>query len=310
MEFGEESDSMAFISGVFVLIILIFASLFCIGVIGCWIVGIIFAVNRKKGIRNIFFCLAGIGTAIILGVGIWIYVGVEYEKVETREGTARISSDTVYGFQEALEDDDVQEVKKYLSEEPALREYTFDWVGVNYYGYAIMNDSYEVVKYLLENGQEVDDIVDSEQKEGGTDNAIHLYCGQKNTYWDLEDMTNEESESFNLEMIHLLIEYGSDLSKSDEWEEERPLLQDYLMLCCGDGSFSDEEFQILKELEEAGMQMKVEFDDGKDALTYFRDMAAMLEMNKNQPERYEQICREISVDGGEESDSKDQHNEK
>lgn len=301
---------MAFISGVFVLIILIFASLFCIGVIGCWIVGIIFAVNRKKGIRNVFFCLAGIGTAIILGVGIWIYVGVEYEKVETREGTARISSDTVYGFQEALEDDDVQEVKKYLSEEPALREYTFDWVGVNYYGYAIMNDSYEVVKYLLENGQEVDDIVDSEQKEGSTDNAIHLYCGQKNTYWDLEDMTNEESESFNLEMIHLLIEYGSDLSKSDEWEEERPLLQDYLMLCCGDGSFSDEEFQILKELEEAGMQMKVEFDDGKDALTYFRDMAAMLEMNKNQPERYEQICREISADGGEESDSKDQHNEK
>lgn len=300
MELGEESDSMAFISGVFVLIILIFASLFCIGVIGCWIVGIIFAVNRKKGIRNVFFCLAGIGTAIILGVGIWIYVGVEYEKVETREGTARISSDTVYGFQEALEDDDVQEVKKYLSEEPALREYTFDWVGVNYYGYAIMNDSYEVVKYLLENGQEVDDIVDSEQKEGGTDNAIHLYCGQKNTYWDLEDMTNEESESFNLEMIHLLIEYGSDLSKSDEWEEERPLLQDYLMLCCGDGSFSDEEFQILKELEEAGMQMKVEFDDGKDALTYFRDMAAMLEMNKNQPERYEQICREISADGGEE----------
>lgn len=301
---------MAFISGVFVLIILIFASLFCIGVIGCWIVGIIFAVNRKKGIRNVFFCLAGIGTAIILGVGIWIYVGVEYEKVETREGTARISSDTVYGFQEALEDDDVQEVKKYLSEEPALREYTFDWVGVNYYGYAIMNDSYEVVKYLLENGQEVDDIVDSEQKEGSTDNAIHLYCGQKNTYWDLEDMTNEESESFNLEMIHLLIEYGSDLSKSDEWEEERPLLQDYLMLCCGDGSFSDEEFQILKELEEAGMQMKVEFDDGKNALTYFRDMAAMLEMNKNQPERYEQICREISADGGEESDSKDQHNEK
>lgn len=60
---------------------------------------------------------------------------------------------------------------------------------------------------------------------------------------------------------------------------------------------SDDEFQVLEELEATGMDMKAKFDDGKDALIYFEDMAAMLEINKNQAKRYDQICQKLSAGG-------------
>lgn len=130
------------------LIILIIVFIFTVGVLGCWILGIIFAINHKREIRNVFFILAGIGTVIFGSVGMWIYDGIAYEKIETREGTVRVSSNTVSDFQQALEIDDVQEVKKLLGEEPALRQCSFELYEVNFYGYAIMNDSYEVVRYF------------------------------------------------------------------------------------------------------------------------------------------------------------------
>ena len=262
----------------------------------CWILGIVFAVKKKKTLRTIFFTIAGVGTAIGIIIGAWIYHLVAHQTIETKNGEVTVSTITIWQFSEAIEEDDVEKVKELLQEEPALEDYLFE-PHETYYGFAIASDAYEVVKFALENGHDVDDLYtydtekyDTEKYGSEEDNAVSFYCSERNIFDDIDEMTvvGGDPNIFQPRMIHLLLLYKSDLSKDDE---RFPLLQNYLMLCCSDADFSEEEFQVLQELREAGMDMEEEFHDRSDALTYFKKMAKKVKIKKTQPEMYDRICQ-------------------
>lgn len=66
------------------------------------------------------------------------------------------------------------------------------------------------------------------------------------------------------------------------------------MCFCADAEFSEDEYLLLCELEEAGMNMEVEFEnwngDEKEPFSFFKKMAKKLKIDTKQPEIYEQVC--------------------
>ena len=148
--------------------IVIVAAILAVVVLVCWILGIVFAVKKKKTLRTIFLSIAGVGTAIGLIIGVWIYQLTAHQTIETKNGEVTVSTSTIWQFSEAIEEDDVEK------------------------------------------------------------------------------------------------------------------------------DFTEEEFQVLQELQKAGMNMEEEFYDGSDALTYFEKMAEKMKITKTQPEMYDRICQMLN----------------
>lgn len=265
------------------------------------ILAVVFGRKGKKKIRNVLFVIAGVGAAFCIGIWVSLYLDIAYQKVQTEKGEVWVPSGTVREFKTGISVDSVSKVKKCLQEEPALTEYCFD-NGPNGYGKAVECGSLQVVEYLLENGQEVDELMpssDLEEDEIMQESAINFYCSRNNLVSDLSDTEHwkiSAEDSFKPEMIRLLLRFGSDLSKEEEWE--KPLLQNYLVCCCADSDFSEEEFEVFEELEAAGMNMDAEFsnDDFQDengdvdAVTYFQKLAKLTGIDQNQPEMYNRVC--------------------
>ncbi|MCM1244360.1 MAG: hypothetical protein NC293_01805 [Roseburia sp.] len=283
----------------------LFAALPFIGVVifACPL-AIVFGKRGKKKLQNAMFVTAGIGAVFCIAIWVNLYFDVTYEKVQTEKGEVRVRSESVREFTTAILCDDVVQVKKCLQEEPALADYNFD-SSTNAYGKAVESNSLRVVEYLLENGQKVDELTPPAspgEEESMEESAINFYCRRNNLVSDLND-TEEWSvsaeDSFKPEMVRLLLQSGSELSKGYEWE--KPLLQNYLVCCCADSDFSEEEFELLEELEAAGMDMEAEFENDDfedengeiDVVTYFQRLAELAGIDQGQSEMYERVCAKL-----------------
>ena len=75
--------------------IMIAVAILVVVVLVCWILGIIFAAQKKKKLRTIFLTIAGIGTAIGIIVGVWIYHLVADQMIETKNGKTTVSTSTI-----------------------------------------------------------------------------------------------------------------------------------------------------------------------------------------------------------------------
>lgn len=109
----------------------------------------------------------------------------------------------------------------------------------------IQNMAYDYIrktqKFILESGYAVDDVFFYTDEGGDPEetNAIAFYCDSMNLAADIDDMIGWEENVFQPKMIGLLLQYKPDLSKDNEWKS---LLQNYLMLCCADSDFTEEDF--------------------------------------------------------------------
>lgn len=72
--------------------ILIAVAILVLVVLICWILGIVFAVKKKKTLRTIFFTIAGVGTAIGIIIGVWLYqlVAEANQTIETKNSEVTI----------------------------------------------------------------------------------------------------------------------------------------------------------------------------------------------------------------------------
>lgn len=288
---------MAFMSVLlmFVLFIIV-ACLFLGGVLLCWILTIVFAVAKKRTARNVAFVIATISTLACIGIGGWFYFYLQYDTIKTEDGKeVRVNVDLTDELGMAIRQDDVGGVKKCLSEEPALSRYLFQDDRMGIYAKALESDAVQVLTYLLENGQTVDDIYPSADESDDINlvhSAMRFYFNYKSPWDGLAEMDGKDKDAYEPQIVRLLIQYQSDLTIEDD--RIRPLLQDVLMCFCADGKFSEDEYLLLCEMEEAGMNMDVEFEDWdeneEEPLSYFEKMAKKFEIDTKQPEIYDQVC--------------------
>lgn len=218
----------------------------------------------------IAWCVAGAQPlVIVLTIILSLLIDSSTTKISTENGVVRISAEEEEELEDAVWEDKVEYLTEMLEEEPAYMEYKTDY-GTTLLGMAITNRSYQVTKYLLEQGMKVEQVGRDENKDYRC-TALELY---------LNSMGGKEKVDHRL--IGLLLDHGAVVNA-----KRKPIIQKLFQRMIKDGSLDEEDLELLQKLVDKGANLEQKNKNGLKMEGYYQYLTKYRGIREQQPEAYQ-----------------------
>lgn len=252
-----------------------------------------YAMNKRKGVRKGWQLVLGIVCsavvvlgAVALAAGYYVLSAedtkdVEYTAPDGSTVSGTLTKSQIDSFVRAIDDDDVDTVSEMLDENPALMgiETTEELSPLEE---AADANAVNVARYLLENGATID--AEDELGRSTVSKCLHramLYMsGQQAAGIEITE------SPVSMEMVDLLLEYGSD---PNGYSGAMPAVQLLIEDCCVGGVLTNDEVATITRFVEAGANLQATNGEGLDAAEFFEEQVDEQGLEAGSPTQVAQV---------------------
>lgn len=249
---------------------LLLCAVFVIVGLACLVLGF-YLLQQKQTIKAVIaWCVAGAQPlVIVLTIILFLLVDSSTTKISTENGVVRISAEEEEELEDAVWEDKVEYLTEMLEEEPAYMEYKTEY-GATLLGLAITNRSYQVTRYLLEQGMKVEQ-VGRDENVGYRYTALELYLNSMG-----------RGEKLDHQLVNLLLDHGAVVNA-----KRKPIIQKLFQGMIKDNSLDKEDLELLQKLVDKGANLEQKNKNGlkmEGCYQYFMKYKGIAE---RQPEAYQ-----------------------
>lgn len=279
---------MGFMSLVIMAEILVAIVLFLIasaisGII-CVIGGIYLKKKKRRTEARIVLCAVALHVVIVsFGLYFFLHDDNEPARIETENGEIVMSRKDEDALLDAIREDNKKKLAELLEKEPVYLKYKSNG-GLSLLGQSLEDGSYQVTRYLLEQGMDVEDLGDLgddtiNQEENFKDiTAIEWYL------WN-----DYDEDKGKHKMVYLLLDYHAAVNR-----KESSIIQKLLRRLVYDRSLDPEDLELLQRMVEEGADLEQKNKKGENMKEYYQRLLEKKRILERQPELYEKGLEIIS----------------
>lgn len=279
---------MGFMSLVIMAEILVAIVLFliasAISAIVCVIGGIYLKKKKRRTEARIVLCAVALHVVIVsFGLYFFLHDDNEPARIETENGEIVMSRKDEDALLDAIREDNKKKLAELLEKEPAYLKYKSNG-GLSLLGQSLEDGSYQVTRYLLEQGMDVEDLGDLgddtiNQEENFKDiTAIEWYL------WN-----DYDEDKGKHKMVYLLLDHHAAVNR-----KESSIIQKLLRRLVYDRSLDPEDLELLQRMVEEGADLEQKNKKGENMKEYYQRLLEKKRILERQPELYEKGLEIIS----------------
>ena len=272
--------SLIIAAEVFVAIVLFLIASAISGIV-CIIGGIYLKKKKRRTEARIVLCAAVLHVAIVsFGLYFFLHDDNEPARIETENGEIVMSRKDKDALLDAIREDNKKKLAELLEKEPAYLEYK-SATGLSLLGRALQDGSYQVARYLLEQGVDVEDLGDD------TINQEEYFKDATAIEWYLWNDYGEYKEGHK--MVHLLLDHHASVNG-----KRSSIIQELLRKMVRDRSLDPEDLELLQRMVEEGADLEQKNKKGENMEEYYQRLLEKKRILERQPELYEKGLEIIS----------------